>query len=150
MQLLKRQDKIVLGSNKTWFHQFTCDARVELKQRVQQHTLVELAHVVVFVSPASIEAPGTPAASFARWPATGRACAPGRAAARSEHPCLGGLAHRQLVLGELVLARWLRRGAPMMVTVMMMVMVQTVTGVQLALLVRLRMIPCRIDRDEIH
>lgn len=120
-----------------------------MKQRVQQHALVELAHVVVFVSPASVEAPGAPAASFARWPATGRTRAPGRAAARSEHSRLGGFTHRQLILGELVLARLLRRGAPVMMTVMMMVVVQTIAGVQLALLVRLRMVPCGIDQDEI-
>lgn len=107
---------------------------------------MELAHIVVLVSPASVEAPGAAAASFARWPATGRARTPGGTAARSEHPRLRRLAHRQLVLGEFVLARRLgRAGRAVMVTVMMMVMMQTIAGVQFALFVRLWMVPCGIE-----
>jgi len=121
----------------------TCDAGVQLQQRVQQHTLVELAQVVALVPSAAIEAPRAATSSFARWPATGWACSPGRTAARGQHPRLGRFAHRQLVLGELVLAHRLRRGGhAMLVTVMIVMMVQTVAGVQLALLVRLRMVPC--------
>lgn len=107
---------------------------------------MELAHVVILVSPASVEAPGAAAASFARWPATGRARTPGGAAARSEHPRLRRLAQRQLVLSELILAHRLgRAGRAVMVTVMMVMMMQTIAGVQLALLVRLWMVPCGIE-----
>lgn len=141
---------LLTGISRVQDRWLTCDAGVQLQQRVEQHTLVELAHVVVLVPPASIEAPGAAASSFARWPATGRTRAPGWTAARGQHPHLGRLAHRQLVLGELVLARRLRRaGHAMMMTMMIVMMMQAVTGVQLALLVRLRMVPCGDQRDTI-
>lgn len=125
---------------------FTRDARIELKQRVQQHALVELAHIVIFVPSASVETSGATTASLAWLSATSGTRAPDRTTARREHPRLGRFSHWQLVLGELVLARWfgcVRRA--MMVTMMMVMVMQTIAGVQLALLVRLRMVPYEVE-----
>lgn len=130
--------------NIVWIHLslFTCDAGVDLQKRVQQHTLVELTHVVIFISSAPVEAPGTATASFAQRPATSRTRAPRGAVARGEHLRFGWLADRQFVLGELVLARRFRRaaGRTVVMTVRMMMVMQTITGVQLALFVRFRMV----------
>lgn len=117
-----------------------------MKQRVQQHALVELAHIVIFVPSASVETSGATTASLAWLSATSGTRAPDRTTARGEHPRLGRFSHRQLVLGELVLARWfgcVRR--TVMVTMMMVMVMQTIAGVQLALLVRLRMVPCKVE-----
>lgn len=131
-----------------WFNYlFTRDARIELKQRVQQHTLVKLAQIVIFVPSTSVETPGAAAASLTWLPATSGTRAPDGTPARGEHPRLGRLSHRQLVLGELVLARWFGRvRRAVMMTMMMVMVMQTIAGVQLALLVRLRMVPCGVER----
>lgn len=102
---------------------FTSDTRIELKQRVQQHALVKLAHIVIFVPSASVETPGAAAASLAWLSATSGTRAPGRSAARGEHPRFGRLSHRQLILGKFILARWFGRvGRAVMMTMMMVMM----------------------------
>lgn len=116
---------------------FTRDAGIKLKKRVKQHPLVELAHIVILVSPVPVEASGAFPSSLPRWPATGWTSAPGRARRGREHPRLGRFTDRQLVFRELVLAARFRRG-PMMMPVMI---VEPIPCVQLALLVRFRMVP---------
>lgn len=116
---------------------FTRDAGIKLKKRVKQHPLVELAHIVILVSPVPVEASGAFPSSLSRWPATGWTSAPGRARRGREHPRLGRFTDRQLVFRELVLAARFRRW-PMMMPVMI---VEPIPCVQLALLVRFRMVP---------
>lgn len=116
----------------------TCDAWIKLEERVSEHALVELADVVGLVPPTPVEAPRALVPSFARRPRGGRTRAP-PGTRRRQHPSLRRLANRELVLGELVLAHRLRRRQPMMMMIMMM-MVKTISRVQLALLVRLRIV----------
>lgn len=97
---------------------------------------MELAHIVILVPPVPVQASGALPSSLSRWPATGWTSAPGRAR-RGEHPRLGRFTNRQLVFRELVLAARFRRG-PMMMAVMI---VKPIPCVQLALLVRFRMVP---------
>lgn len=78
---------------------------------------MELAHIVILVSPVPVEASGAFPSSLSRWPATGWTSAPGRARRGREHPRLGRFTDRQLVFRELVLAARFRRG-PMMMPVM--------------------------------